>query len=99
MIKEMIIAAALTTTFAMTASASIVTTKTVSVPFSQSAVESDLAQTVMMNRLKRAAKQVCGTTHRADAGSLTQAMKNRACYQESLDAALSDAGLNASNNS
>ena len=99
MIKKIIIAAALTTTIAMSAGASIVSSEAVSVPLSQSVVHSDKAQTVLMARLKRAAKQVCGTTHRTDAGSLTQVMRNRACYTRSLDSALSKAGLKASNNS
>ena len=99
MIKKMIIAAALTTTFAMSAGASVVSTETVRVPVSETVVHSDKAQTVLMARLKRAAKQVCGTTHRTNAGSLTQVMKNRACYQQSLDSALSEAGLTATNNS
>ena len=99
MIKTMFITAALTTTIAMTAGASVVSTETVSVPFSESAVYSDKAQTVLIARLKRAAKQVCGTTHRSDAGSLTQAMKNRACYEKSLDSAVSKIGLRTLNNS
>ncbi|MFT4714429.1 MAG: UrcA family protein, partial [Candidatus Azotimanducaceae bacterium] len=72
MIKTMIIAATLSTTFAMAASASVVNTQTVSVPYQASVVGSDEAQTVLIARIKRAAKQVCGTTHRTNAGSLTQ---------------------------
>jgi UrcA family protein len=99
MIKKMIIAAALSTTFAMTASASVVSTQTVSLPYQASAASSDTAQTVLLARIKRAAKQVCGTTHRTNAGSLTQVMKNRTCYKNTLESAVAEAGLKRSNNS
>ena len=99
MIKKMIIAAVLTTTFAMTAGASVVSTDAVTVPYNGAVVSTDKGQKVLAARLKRAAKQVCGTTHRTNAGSLTQAMKNRACYEKSIESAMSKAGLKASNNS
>jgi UrcA family protein len=99
MIKKIIIAAALAATFAMTASASVVRTDAVTVPYQGAVVSTEQGQAVLEARLKRAAKQVCGTTHRTNAGSLTQVMKNRACYEKSLDSAMSKAGLKASNNS
>jgi UrcA family protein len=99
MIKTMIIAATLSTTFAMAASASVVNTQTVSVPYQASVVGSDEAQTVLIARIKRAAKQVCGTTHRTNAGSLTQVMRNRTCYKSTLESAIDEAQLKQSNNS
>ncbi len=99
MIKKTIIAAALTTTFAMTAGGSVVSTETVRVPYQESVVSTERGQSVLVSKIKRAAKQVCGTTHRTDAGSLTQVMKNRSCYNNAVDSAMAKAGLKASNNS
>jgi len=94
MIKQTIIAAALTTTFALTAGAAVVEPQAVKVPYSESAANSEQGRTVLVAQLKKAAKQVCGSTFRSDTGSLREVMQNRACYAKSLKKAMSKVGIN-----
>lgn len=45
---------------------------------------------IMQNRLRRAAKQVCGPVHLKEAGSLQRAQENRVCFEEAFSNALED---------
>tara|TARA_B100000497_G_scaffold40031_1_gene46638 strand:- start:5305 stop:5670 length:366 start_codon:yes stop_codon:yes gene_type:complete len=93
MIKKTIIAVALTTTFATTAGAAVVSTDTLQKPYQTTVTNAERDHSLAVSKIKRAAKQACGTFHRTDAGSLTQVMKNRACYNEALESAMAKAGL------
>ncbi len=68
-------------------------TETVRVPLQKSVTSSVKDSSLQVAKIKRAAKMVCGTTHRTDAGSLTQVMKNRACYDDAVASAMAKAGL------
>ncbi len=99
MIKKTIIAVALTTTFAMTAGASVVSKETLRTSNQTTITNAEKNHSVVVSKIKRAAKQGCGTFHRTDAGSLTQVMKNRACYNDAVDSAMAKAGLKTRGNS
>ena len=93
MIKKTIIAVALTTILATTAGAAVVSTDTLQKPYQSTVTNAEREHSLAVSKIKRAAKQVCGTFHRTDAGSLTQVMKNRACYNDVLESAMAKAGL------
>ena len=99
MIKKTIIALALTTIFATTAGAAVVSTDTLQKPYQTTVTSTERDHSLAVSKIKRAAKQVCGTFHRTDAGSLTQVMKNRACYNDVLESAMAKAGLKTIGNS
>ncbi len=53
-------------------------------------LSSDAGQEMLYDRLRSAARQVCGTTNLREAGSLEQALQNRACIRNSLSQAVED---------
>ena len=53
-------------------------------------LDSSAGQEMLYERLKTAAKQVCGTTNLREAGSLERALQNRSCYRDALSQAVED---------
>lgn len=91
-------AAALLLGTAMTASADIgkrYTVDSVTVSVAELNLTQEADQATAYKRLKKAATEVCGSTFVRDAGSLIQAQDNRACFNESLSAAVDSLGNEA----
>ena len=53
-------------------------------------LSSSTGQEMLYERLKTAARQVCGSTNLREAGSLERVLDNRTCYQDALAQAVED---------
>ena len=64
--------------------------RTATVSYADLDLNTDKARETLHYRLSYAAHKVCGSTERSDAGSLAQASKNRSCYNDAMDEAMSN---------
>ncbi|MFT7685985.1 MAG: UrcA family protein [Candidatus Azotimanducaceae bacterium] len=91
MIKKILLAAALSTSVVLSASASL--TPTVRVDFSDVNLATMEGQERLNLRIGQAAKLVCGSTVISEVGSLKQALNNRSCIKKAISSAQKEAGL------
>lgn len=64
-------------------------TQSVSVAYIGSDLNTDEGRAGLYNKIKRAARQVCGPTGAREAGGVRYASRNRQCYEDAMEAALS----------
>jgi UrcA family protein len=69
--------------------------QSVTVDISDLNLNSPKGQEVLLNRISRAADQVCGARDTRRAGDLAQASRNRACYKASMSRAMSKVSASA----
>ena len=63
--------------------------QTVSIPYSQAELATDGGRDTLYSKIRNAAQEVCGPTGLRETGSLSISVRNRKCYQEAVDAAVS----------
>lgn len=63
-------------------------THSISIPYSNTDLATDQGREKLYDRIKRAARQVCGPTGPREAGGLRFASQNHKCYQSAMEAAL-----------
>ena len=83
-----ITAAALTLSLGASAAMIKGTHGAVSVDLADLDLSTEQGQVLMEARIKRAAKEVCGSQDYRTAGSLENARKNKACFNEAVSAAV-----------
>lgn len=62
--------------------------RTVTVSYADLDMADTKAQEIFYDRVSHAARQVCGSPHRWDVGSLIQASKNKQCFQGAMSEAM-----------
>ena len=69
-----------------------VSIQTVTIPYSVAEVATETGRAELHGKIRRAAREVCGPAGLRDTGSLAVSARNRKCYQEAVDAAMSQVG-------
>ena len=63
--------------------------QTVSIPYAIAELSTDEGRANLHAKIRHAAREVCGPTGLRETGSLTLSSRNRKCYEEAVDAAVS----------
>ncbi|MEM6300327.1 MAG: UrcA family protein [Pseudomonadota bacterium] len=73
----------------------IVESSAIAVDYSDLKLESPKGQEILFHRLSRAAEQACGPQTYREAGSISIASRNKACYEDAMSRALSQISASA----
>lgn len=66
--------------------------QTISIAYSQADISTQQGRDNLHRKIRHAAKNVCGPTGLGEAGGLSMMSRNRKCYDEAVNAALSQVG-------
>ena len=67
-------------------------TQSIKIQYARGELATDGGLDVLHGKIKRAAAEICGPTGLREAGGLTNASRNRKCYDDALSAAVSQLG-------
>ncbi|MEM8562215.1 MAG: UrcA family protein [Pseudomonadota bacterium] len=67
-------------------------TESISIAYSSAELSTAKGRATLYNKIKHAAKQVCGPTSNREAGGLQLASRNRSCYDETMALAMDQIG-------
>jgi UrcA family protein len=70
-------------------SSQMIETQSISIPYADRDLATDTGRANLLGKIKRAAKEVCGPTGSREAGGLRFASRNRECYENAMEAAVS----------
>ncbi|MEM6581621.1 MAG: UrcA family protein [Pseudomonadota bacterium] len=67
-------------------------TQSISIAYSSAELATAESRAALYNKIKNAAKQVCGPTSAHEAGGLRLASRNRDCYEDTIEQAMDQIG-------
>lgn len=66
--------------------------QSIKIQYARGELATDNGLEVLYGKIKRAAEEICGPTGLREAGGLTNATRNRKCYDDAMSAAISQVG-------